>query len=154
MKIIKLIKQKDGYTLDSSLYADYAESVRHKVEKHIYSFMINDWHYNTQDHRCLHDAKLISFTTTEFEEKESSNCKIDILLQGAYGNKISLFYTNVTSYSCKKTKTQWPSETSTHGDLLIDELLVNKNGTLTHELIFEDARIIIKFLDLTYRHEH
>lgn len=60
----------------------------------------------------------------------------------------------MTSYSCKKTKTQWPSETSTHGDLLIDELLVNKNGTLTHELIFEDARIIIKFLDLTYRHEH
>jgi len=146
MKIIKLTESHDGYTLDSSDYPAYVESVKHLLPENIYNFMSSAWHYDPSDPRCLHDARLKSITFEEHDIDECYTNTAQIILDGAYGDTLTLTYTKVSSYSIKKSPTEWPANQSTHGDLLCDEMTTAEDTSkFQHELIFEDAIIKITF---------
>ncbi|HGM5580210.1 TPA: hypothetical protein ACKP22_001889 [Pseudomonas putida] len=146
MKIIKLIENHDGYTLDSGDYPAYVESVNHLLPDNIYNFMSSSWHYDPSDPRCLHDARLKSITFEEHDIDEHYTNTAQIILNGAYGNTLTLTYTKVSSYSIEKSPTEWPANQATHGDLIIDEMTtVDHTSKLQHELVFEDANVKIIF---------
>lgn len=152
MKIIKLTENHDGYTLDSSEYPAYVESVKHLLPENIYNFMSSAWHYNPSDSRCLHDARLKSI---RFEEHDIDECYANtaqIILNGAYGDTLTLTYTKVSSYSVEKRPTEWPANQSTHGDLITDEMTIMDNTSkLRHELVFEDATVKIIFESFDFK---
>ncbi|MEA5669926.1 hypothetical protein VA602_01070 [Pseudomonas sp. MH2] len=152
MKIIKLTENHDGYTLDSSEYPAYVESVKHLLPENIYNFMSSAWHYNPSDSRCLHEARLKSI---RFEEHDIDECYANtaqIILNGAYGDTLKLTYTKVSSYSVEKRPTGWPANQSTHGDLITDEMTIMDNTSkLRHELVFEDATVKIIFESFDFK---
>ncbi len=151
MKIIKLRETRSGYSLDSSAYGAYVESVKQLLPPALYEFMSEPWHYDPSDRRCLHDARLHTLTVEEYEKEERTLNNITIILAGAYGNTLKLHYYNTSSYSIEKNTTAWPANHSTHGDLIIDEVIIlEPTNTFQHEIRFEDATIKIVFEDFLY----
>lgn len=150
MKIIKFAVQEDGYLLDSSAYPAYVQSIKAQLPLHIFEFMSAEWHYSPRDQRCLHDAKLQRMVLDEHDDGEAFSCGLTLYLLGAYGNPLELRYIGVTSYALQKRKTVWPAGQATHGDLLIDEMLLLEEGVFHHEIIFEDATIEVTFRDFSF----
>lgn len=150
MKIVQFSETADGYAMDSSGYPAYVAQVRHRVPADALSFMNAPWHYAHRDERCPHDARLQKLVVLEFEEGELRASGIEIHLAGAYGNRLLLSYSDVQSYSVEKTKSEWPAGDRSHGDWLVDEVLVLDDGFLSHEIVFTHAVIRIKHRDLKY----
>ena len=149
MKVIKFIQNEDGFTMDSSKYPSYVESVKDILPKGALHFMSADWHYDHRDPRCLHDAKINYMEVKEADKRVS----IKISLSGSYGGKIRLDYINVQYYKLKKQKSDWPIGVESHGDLMIDEMLIEDDGFLIHEIIFSDALLKIKHEDFQFSFE-
>lgn len=150
MKIIKFVVQDDGYLLDSSAYPAYVESIKARLPLHIFEFMSGEWHYAPRDRRCLHDAKLVRMVVDEYDDGETFSCGLTLRLIGAYGNTLELRYIGVSRYELKKDQTTWPAGQSTHGDLLIDEMLLLEEGGFEHEIIFEAATLRVRFRDFSF----
>ena len=150
MNIIKFIENKDGFTMDSSDYPRYVDSIRAYVPNNALQFMAAEWHYDHRDERCPHDSRINKICILEKELGDFRVNNIEIVLLGAYGNNLSLFYSDVYSYSIEKKKCAWPIDDYSHGDWVIDELLLSDDGLLTHEIIFTDAVINIKHKDVRY----
>lgn len=150
MNIIKLIQNKDGFTMDSSNYPDYVNKIKASVPENALKFMAAEWHYDHRDERCPHDSRIKKLCILEkgLGDFRINNIKIDLL--GAYDNNLSLFYSDIYSYSIEKKKCEWPINEYSHGDWIIDEVLLSDDGLLTHEIIFTDAVINIKFKDVKY----
>jgi len=109
--------------------------------------MLADWHYDHLDPRCPHDSKIEALTIKE----KGWATDIEISLSGAYGGVISLSYSNVFSYSMKKRKADWPAEDFSHGDWIADEVTLEDDGFLIHEIVFINAIVKIKCKDLAYK---
>lgn len=150
MKIVQFSETADGYAMDSSGYSAYVAHVRHRVPADALAFVSAPWHYAHRDERCPHDARLQKLVVLEFEEGELRASRIEIHLAGAYGNRLLLSYSDVQSYSVEKTKSEWPAGDRSHGDWLVDEMLVLDDGFLSHEIVFTHAVIRIKHRDLKY----
>lgn len=150
MKIVQFSETADGYAMDSSGYPAYVAQVRHRVPADALAFMSAPWHYAHRDERCPHDARLHKLVVQEFEEGELRASSIEIHLAGAYGNRLLLSYSDVQSYSVEKTKSDWPAGDRSHGDWLVDEMLVLEDDFLSHEIVFTHAVIRIKHRDLKY----
>lgn len=150
MKIVQFSETADGYAMDSSGYPAYVAQVRYRVPADALAFMSAPWHYAHRDERCPHDARLQKLVVLEFEEGELRASRIEIHLAGAYGNRLLLSYSDVQSYSVEKTKSEWPAGDRSHGDWLVDEMLVLEDDFLSHEIVFTHAVIRIKHRDLKY----
>ncbi|MET3496461.1 hypothetical protein [Variovorax boronicumulans] len=153
MKIIQFSETADGYAMDSSGYPAYVAQVMHRVPADALAFMSAPWHYAHRDERCPHDARLQKLVVLEFEEEDEGDARangIEIHLVGAYGNRLLLTYSDVQSYSVEKTKSDWPAGDRSHGDWLIDEMLVLDDDLLSHEIVFTQAVIRIRHRDLQY----
>ncbi|AHK18883.1 hypothetical protein KD5_03270 [Yersinia pseudotuberculosis] len=150
MKVIKFIENNDGFTMDSSAYPDYVNSIKTHVPKNALQFMEASWHYDHRDPKCPHDAKIESLCIRERNFADFRVTDIDILLLGAYGNRMSLFYSEVYSYNIDKKKCEWPTDDYSHGDWLVDEISLSDDGLLIHKIILTDAVISIKSKDVKY----
>ncbi|WP_208599773.1 MULTISPECIES: hypothetical protein [Photorhabdus] len=150
MEIIKLIENKDGYTMDSSDYPDYVNSVSEFIPDEALQFMRASWHYDHSDKRCPHDSRIKNLSILEESLGDFRVNNIHISLLGAYENTIELFYSNVFTYSIEKKKCEWPDDDYSHGDWLIDEILLSSDNFLMHEIIFTDAIINIKCKNISY----
>ncbi len=150
LKIIQFAETDDGYAMDSTAYPAYVAAVRHRVPADALAFMSAPWHYAHGDERCPHDARLQKLAVLEFEDGDARANGIEVELVGAYGKKLLLTYTDVQSYAVEKTKSDWPAADRSHGDWLIDEMLVLEDGFLSHEIVFTHAIIRIKHRDLKY----
>lgn len=138
-------------------YHDYLESVKNKMPINAYSFAVEGWHYDPQDHRCPHDSWLKSFEIREIssgEREEVRRIEIVIILLGAYHDgHIKLIYKNVISYSLvnldKAERVLHPS--IGHGDWLIDELRLAEGNNVIHEIKFSSgSHWLIECGDVTY----
>ncbi|MEG0635558.1 MAG: hypothetical protein RR517_23835 [Pseudomonas sp.] len=145
MKIVKLIENNDGYTLDSSMYSAYVESVKHLLPESILNFMQADWHYDPNDARCLHDARIQEILIQESPRGDFSSSNVTLTLKRADEKRIKLQYFEVSRYLFEKTKCEWPASEYSHGDLIIDEMLASENGLFTHEIKFTDATLTVQF---------
>ena len=80
-------------------YAEYLTSVRDRFPANALQFALAEWHYNTEDPRCPHDAwlEILEITETSAEKgssKRSMNIRASFL--GAYHDgTITISYTNV-----------------------------------------------------------
>ncbi|NTF51632.1 hypothetical protein [Rhizobium rhizogenes] len=151
MKIIRFSETSDGYSIDSSAYPAYVRGVRSLVPTDVLEFMDATWHYEHGDARCPHDARLEQLLIREFDDGDVRANDIEMHLAGAYGNRITLCYSDVQSYAADKTKSEWPAGDGSHGDWLIDEMLVLEDGFLSHEIVFTNSVIKIKHRDLKYK---
>ncbi|AGB73959.1 MULTISPECIES: hypothetical protein [Rhizobium] len=147
MKVIRFSETSDGYSIDSSAYPAYVREVSNLVPPDALEFMDAAWHYEHGDARCRLEQLLIR----EFDDGDVRANNIEMHLAGAYGNRITLFYSDVQSYAAEKTKSEWPAGDRSHGDWLIDEMLVLEDGFLSHEIIFTNSVIKIKHRDLKYK---
>lgn len=151
MKIIKFRQTHDGFFMDSSAYPNYLNKVKDKILEEALQFMSASWHYDHNDPRCPHDSKIDSLIIRENLIGDFSVTNIEMLLLGGYDNRFSLSYSNVHNYSIKKNKCEWPKEDYSHGDWLIDEIILLNDNLLMHEIIFTDAVIKIKATDIIYK---
>ncbi|KOC88151.1 hypothetical protein [Winslowiella iniecta] len=150
MKVIKITENNDGFTMDSSAYPDYVDSIKGSVPENALQYMMASWHYDHRDPKCLHDSRIEKLCILESNSGDFRVTDIKLLLQGAYGNRMCLSYSNVFSYSIEKKKCEWPVDDYSHGDWLIDEIILSDDGFLMHEIIFTDAVINIKHKDVQY----
>jgi len=135
--------------MDSSEYPSYVNSVRETLPEDALQFMIADWHYDHRDPKCPHDARVDYMTV-----KEIDGCVIiEILLNGAYEGKLRLNYSDVQYYTLEKQKSDCPVEMESHGDWMIDEMLIEDDAFLTHEIIFSNALLKIKHKGFKYGFE-
>ncbi|WP_244849753.1 hypothetical protein [Caballeronia sp. SL2Y3] len=146
MKIIKLIENDDGFTMDSSAYSDYVNGIRELLSGDALQFMIADWHYDHLDPRCPHDARI---DYLKVDEKDGA-IDIELLLNRAIEGSLRLKYGNVQWYVFDKQKTDWPVGTASHGDWMIDEMLLCEDGFLTHEIILSESSLKIKHKSFEY----
>ncbi len=140
------------------VYLRYLESTKDLLPPSSFTFATASWHWDVNDHRCLHDSQLESLDLTELHSQGDPgdrriNVKVDLL--GPFHDKrIHLEYLNVTKYELTMSKktSPWPSSPSTtHGDWLIDEVRLSEDGNVENEIIFSlGARWIIECSDIRY----
>ncbi len=142
----------------SETYKTYLKSIKEKIPQSVYEFAAAEWHYNTRDARCPHDAWLeeIKFGEVETGEKfEIRPLEIHLKLLGAYHNgHIEIIYKNIHSYSFNSKRgfrlSGYKGEYF-HGDWLQDEIRLSENGFVIHEIEWEHGNWLIEFEDFDYK---
>jgi hypothetical protein len=104
-------------------------------------FALAEWHYDSEDHRCPHDAWLESLTIEEGPEQaqvHERSMRIVVVLLGAYHDgHLRIEYTNVRAYSFDLPSPYQarPHETGSQGDWSIDEIRSpGHRGRVIHEI--------------------
>lgn len=115
------------------------------------------WYYDPADPRCPHDAWVESLTISEpaqDEHRDQRTLAITIRMLGAYHDGIiQLSYARVFSYALQKPAlpTEYLNQDG-HSDWLVDELRLNDQGHLIHEIVFaSQAHWVIECEDVDYR---
>jgi len=123
----------DDVQLSFQRYQNYLESVREVFPKSAFKIATSDWFYNFNDHRCLHDAQLLScniFQSFGGVRNEQQTLSIEVTLLSAYEDRlIKLKYPKVTSYFLNITDGQRGQR-----DWRYDELRLSDHGLLLHEV--------------------
>jgi hypothetical protein len=138
-------------------YNAYLESVRDRMSRSAYEFATAHWHYDPTDPRCPHDAWVEELMITEPSSGDRSEIReiaVTVKLLGAYHDGfIILEYENVFEYSLVS-----PSRVgalpgySGHGDWLIDEITLTKDGHVRHEIEFSSGSVwVIVAEDIKYQ---
>ena len=129
-------------------YRKYLFSIKDALPESAFEFAIADWHYDHNDPRCPHDARLDSLEMTEkyvsnLSLKERAPLEITIILLSSFHNgRIRLSYRGVRYYSLEKfpisgIPTRVLKEPTTyHGDWLVDELCLSEDNFVVHEIDF------------------
>lgn len=133
-----------------------------KVKKNLpiptQEYALAEWHYDFSDHRCPHDAWLEHVMIREpasGERSEIRSLEIEIKLLGAYHDGyIEFHYKNVESYFFDQPHRagQWQSTEKGHGDWMVDEIDLSRNGYVLHEIEWLDGgHWIVEARELTYK---
>jgi len=122
-------------------YGEYLESLRHRLPTSAFEFATAAWHYDTSDHRSLHDSWLESMTISEpaqGERHEIRPIEIQVRLFGAYHDgHTTLRYREVIAYSLDTpAEFKLPPFGVGHGDWLRDEIRLSERGYVLHEIEF------------------
>jgi hypothetical protein len=139
--------QELQHRLDS--YYRYLESVRERLPPAAYAFATADWHYNTGDPRCPHDAWIDELTLHRvpslrvFNRKQRQQHKLEIrvrLLGAWHDGFIELVYQGVHKYTL-----------ADDSDWLYDELQLSDEGLVVHEIRWASgARWRVECADIMY----
>ena len=139
-------------------YVNYLESIKDKIPPSVYEFATAEWHFNTRDARCPHDAWLEEIKFGEIEKGEKFEIRpieIYIKLLGAYHNgHIEIRYENIHSYSFNSNRGFRISEYKGeyfHGDWLRDEIRLSENEFVIHEIEWENGNWQIEAEDIEYK---
>ena len=128
------ILEADGRTRDGyRLYQKYLETVQNVFPSSAYKIATSDWHYNSNDRRCPHDAWLETFELHEMptgQRSEDRTLAMSVRLLGAYRDRyIELRYPRVFSYCLSISRGERGQR-----DWRYDELRMSDRGNLIHEI--------------------
>jgi hypothetical protein len=124
-------------------YFEYIEELKDKFPKAALEFATAEWHYNPENHRCLHDSWLESLSIDEvgrgsrFEIREVS---LKLRLFGAYHDGYTeLVYSDLRHYEINLLQTKISPHIG-HGDWLDDEIRLSSDGYILHEIEFSSGK--------------
>jgi len=126
-------------------YARHLDEKKGVFPQNAFEFASSTWHYDPTNSKCPHDAWLRKLEIVEKgvpRHSDNRTLNIRIVLLGAYHDGfITLKYSNVHSYSLEKPKfrTSVRSEGPSHGDWLFDEISLNDEALVCHEIEFANA---------------
>jgi hypothetical protein len=137
-------------------YRKYLKSLKNKIPNSAYKFANADWHYDTGDARCPHDAWLEELKFGEvYEEKgkfEFKSAELYLKLLGAYHNgHLEIVYKNLREYSFKGFKDYLAPQKLNgfiHHDWLRDEIRLSETGNVIHEIEWVNAHWLIECEDI------
>jgi len=149
---------RGGY--DHALYWDYLESVREQMPSHIFEFASNTENHDLTSPNSLHDSWLESWNIQERADpatREYRSIQIDARFLGSRWDRyVHLTYKNVGRYEISSPEgfAQPPSHKTGHGDLLVHEMRIVRDGLFAHELIFSrGSTFLVEFSDFEHRIE-
>ncbi len=126
-------------------YRAHIESIAKRLPDDARGFALADWHYNHADHRCPHDAWLEHLSVwyaTGGERRTSRNAQVTARFLGAYHDGfLELCYFNAI-------RTEF---TGCAGDWLYDEVRLDDDGRVLHEIEFQGGHWLICCEDLRAR---
>lgn len=133
-------------------YNEYLASCKNRLPPSAFEFATADWHYDFRDSRAPHDAWVESVYISEgisIASREQRALNIEVKLLGAYNDgTILLNYFGVSEYNIG-------SQAIHHGDLFYDEIRLNDDGKVVHEIEFvrfnEITHWVLVCEDVSYR---
>lgn len=156
MFVLHTVSMNDSAKIASAFrrYARYLNEKRDQIPQAAYEFASATWHYDPDDHRCLHDSWVEQLSVKELsagERSEVRRVEISVRLLGAYQDGwINLVYADVKHYSLRLTHEGSLPDIG-HGDWLIDELRLSECGLVVHEVVFSTGtRWFIECGDIRY----
>jgi len=123
-------------------YRVYIESIRERLPSETLFFVTAPWYYDTRHPQCPHDSWVEFLNISEMAERgdiQARHVDIHVRLLGAYHDGyIDLFYKRVRCYDLNapanlQVMTKYRSG---HGDWLIDEVRLSRDGLVIHEIAF------------------
>jgi hypothetical protein len=151
-----VIPQRGGG--DYRPYARYLESVKHLMPAHLFAFAANSENFDLSSPNSLHDAWLEQWCIAEValpNERRKRLIEINARFLGPQHDRhIHLIYKNVGSYTTHNPEEFERLPRNAHGDLLIHELTVVRDGLFEHELRFSRGTVFsVQFTDFEHRVE-
>lgn len=144
---MKIVRYGPGHTpIDTSGYPGYLAQVKDRLPPGARAYAEAIWHYDFQDQRCPHDAWMDSLIITEIPDRDHPR-RVDLFLRlvGAnHSGYLEFRYTSVTRYASTVTL-----GSRGHGDLMIDEITLEDDNQITHEIAFERGNWEITCRDLS-----
>jgi hypothetical protein len=139
-------------------YLLYLESVKHLMPAHLFAFAANSENFGLTSPNSLHDAWLENWSIAEVAlANERGKRLIEIrarFLGPQHDRHIFLTYKNVGSYTMRNPEEFEMPPYIAHGDLLIHELTVVREGLFEHELQFSRGTVFsVQFTDFEHRVE-
>lgn len=144
---MKIVRYGPGHTpIDTTAYPAYLAEVAERMPPGARAFAEAPWHHDFRDHRCPHDAWLESLVVRESPaDAPPRRVDLELRLLGAYHDgHLELRYTGVTRYTATM-----PLGPRGHGDVMVDEVRLEDDGHVTHEIAFEDGTWQVTCRDLT-----
>ena len=119
------------------------------LPKGAFEYASASWHYDFQHERCPHDATFIciradSDRTQHDGTEPRDSCEVR-LLGNRHTGILSITYHYPSRLILKKDSRH------EYGDLLIDEVSLSSKGSVLHELVFVNAKILIESEDITVK---
>lgn len=139
-------------------YARYLESVKHLMPTHLLAFATNPENFDSSSPNSLHDSRLEEWSIAEVAQaNERGKRLIEItarFLGPQHDRHIFLTYRNVGRYAMRSPEEFEMPPHIAHGDLLIHELTVVRDGLFEHELRFSRGTVFsVQFTDFEHRVE-
>lgn len=138
-------------------YYEHIASLKGRFPISAHELASSRWYYESQDHRCPHDAWLENLAIQEIsyqDDKEIRRIEITVKLPGAYHDGyIEFHYPDVKSFSLSGTFHDLPggSKNRGHRDWLYDEFRLSNHGWVCHEIEWENSRWLIESTDVSFR---
>ncbi len=120
-------------------YSAYLEGVKDALPAEVREFACAEWHYDPDDPRCLHDARVHSIRIG-FPEGASGS-SIDVVVKGRSRASWSIRYLDAVTYEFVILgEPKWPPHLlGRHGDWLVDEVELTSGGLVVHRILFSNG---------------
>jgi len=147
-----------GY--DHAAYWKYLESVQATMPAHIFEFASNSENHDLNSQNSLHDSWLESWNILEPADPESRrrrSIQIEARFLGSNWDRyIYLTYHGVGRHEVLSPEefALPPTSKIGHGDLLVHEMRVVRDGLFAHELLFSRGSVfLVEFSEFKHRIE-
>jgi hypothetical protein len=150
---VKYIRHdNNGFHLDG--YLIYLDAVRSKIPHNAAQYAFAPWRYRMDDHQCPHDSWLNELRINDKFEPVTRKRTLELRgeFRGAFHDLFfEIVWQGVQAYSLTLESAVKGKHPVGHADWMIDELLVEESGLLTHEIEFSDSGLwTISCADLVY----
>ena len=138
-------------------YFAHLEAIKAALPDAVRDFFLADWHYNSEDPRCLHDAWLEELAIQEHPRFGGSSARLVTarmcLLGWNHDRRLVVDYIGVQRYSISRPSESPNAPTlSGHGDLLYDEVEIAQSGRPVHHLEFSSGSLVrLEFETMKWR---
>lgn len=146
---------RGGY--DHRPYWEYLQSVEGTMPTHMFEFASNPENHDLTSPNSLHDSWLEYWRIAEVAEdgrRRFRSLKIDACFLGPMHDRhIYLHYKNVEQHAIMPAY-ESPYRGGQHGDLLVHELVMVREGVFSHELVFSLGTVFsVQFAEFEHRVE-
>jgi hypothetical protein len=153
---MRFIRYDRGYWLDE--YLQYLKGNADKFPPGAREFALAPWHFDMRHHQCPHDSWLEYFDIKEISSGKRNEIRVVEIrtryLGSCHDGFFDLVYRGVSSYSMEFNTFKRGKNDIGHGDWMVDEIVVDEDNRIQHEIEFcEGGVIIICCADLEYRWE-
>jgi hypothetical protein len=152
---VKFIKYKDNsWQLEE--YLEYLNKVRDELPSGAREFALSPEHYDFENPKCPHDSwvECISIKETSTGKRsEKRALEITAKFLGSFHDGFfEILYKDVQKYSLNLERAARENTKIGHGDWIIDEILFESSGLVSHEIVFSDSGMWkINCADILYR---
>ena len=136
-------------------YKEYLVALGDRLPKSVRDFVLTEWYWDYNSHRCPYDAWVESLEITEpADGQRHQNREIAIksrLLAPYHDGKIEFKYSNVINYSLVMPVENNRRAQTGHDGWRIDEIRLSNDGNLIHEIRFKSgAQWLIESHNIEY----